>query len=130
MKYDYKTLRLLDLIFLSIFFLGGILLMFYKYLLNAKPHPLIFYITVTASGLFVLIYIIIYYLMPLKKLDLNYFRNIIIGIIGGIAVWILSSTTYAAFKEDFWLSLNNLIIKVGMAIFIILIGYIVCKKKK
>jgi len=127
---NYDVLQLLDTIFLGIFFLGVLTLMFYQYILNQQANSIFFYISVTSMGLFLLIGILRSYFMPLKKLDIEYFRNIITGISGGIVVWILSSTNYSSFKADFWLAANNLIIKMSIAIFIILIGYIICKKRE
>ena len=124
-----KIIDLLDSIFLSIFILGVLSLMGFQYILNEKPHPLLFYVSITSFGLFLVTFLIKYYLAPLKKLDIDFFRNIIIGITGGIVVWILSTTNLSSFRTDFWLSSNNLLVKLGFAIFTILIGYIICKKK-
>ncbi len=111
----------------KIFILSVLVLMFYKYFLDVKPPIIVIGITMTSIGVF-LITLLLDRFLSLKDSDLDYFRNIMIGISGGLAVWILSATDFS-FKDGFWLTMNGFLIRVGFAIMVILIGYSVCKKK-
>lgn len=130
MKERQKLTLFIDRIFFFTFIGCVAVLMFYYYILHEVAHPFVFYIAASSAGLFTIIWLVKGYLLPLRTLDLEYFRNIVIGIIGGIVVWILSTTSKAGFEADFWLSLNELFVKIGIAIFVILIGYIICRHGK
>ena len=112
----------------SIFFVSTLTLMFYKYFLNAVPPFLVSYISATSIGIG-LVFLLLNRFLSLKDSDLDYFKNIMIGVSGGLAVWVLSEIDFT-FKEGFWLTVNGLLVRAGFAIVIILIGYSICKKKK
>lgn len=113
---------------LALFFTSVLILMFYTYFLDAKPPVFIIYITLTSMGVG-LVTLLLDDFLSIKALDLDYFKNIMIGISGGLAVWVLSETDFS-FKEGFWLTINGFLIRLGFSIMIILIGYSICKKKK
>ena len=113
---------------IAIFISSVLVLMFYKYFLDVKPPIIVIGITITSIGVF-LITLLLDRFLSLKDSDSDYFKNIMIGISGGLAVWVLSETDFS-FKEGFWLTMNGFAIRVGFAIMVILIGYKICKKKK
>lgn len=65
----------------------------------------------------------------IKKVDFEYFRMVMIGIVGGLVVWILTGLNLSS-KGDFWISLNNVIIRGLISLSIIVIGFIISIKRK
>ncbi len=108
------------------FFVGTLIMMFFFYILKQTPPLTLSYFSITSFGVF-LVTMLFNSFLSLKHIDIDYFRNVMIGISGGLAVWIFSGVDLAF--EDGWLSINSLIVRLGFALMIILIGYSVCKKK-
>ncbi len=111
----------------ALFFAGTLMLMFYKYILNEQPATFLFYITISSLGVG-LVSLLLNSFLSMKDYDLDYFKNIMIGISGGLAVWVFSEIDLS-FKEGFWLTINEFMIRVGFSLMIILIGYSLYKKK-
>jgi Co/Zn/Cd efflux system component len=124
-----KTIPLFNTLFISMFILSAFILFSIQYIFEKTPYSFISYIAITSLGLFLVINLVGYF-TSIKKMDIDFFRDIIIGIAGGSAVWILSTTNLSSFKINFWLSINDLITKIGIVIILILISYIICKKPK
>lgn len=113
---------------LAFFFLGMLSSIFFRYILGQQPPTIFFYISITSLGIF-LISLLINAFWGIKSIDVDYFRNVMIGVAGGLAVWVFSGADFT-FKNGFWLSINQFLIRMGFAIMILLIGYSICKKKK
>mgnify|MGYP001575066917 CR=1 FL=1 len=112
----------------ALFFSSVSVLMFYTYFLNARPPFFISYLALTSFG-FGVVSFLLYNFLEVKDYDIDYFKNIMIGLSGGFAVWILSEMDFS-FKKGFWLTVNGFLLRTGFAIAVILIGYRICKKKK
>lgn len=112
----------------SLFFISVLILIFYIYFLDESPPVFLSYVVATSMGVG-LVFLLLDRFLSIKDFDLSYFKNIMIGVSGGLAVWVLSEIDFS-FKEGFWLTVNWFLVRLGFAIMVILIGYGICKKKK
>ena len=78
-------------------------------------------ISITLFGLS-LVVLILNHLEKLKIKDSDYFRNVLIGVISGLSVWILTTTDFT-FSKGFWLGINDILSKVGLGAVVLIIGY-------
>lgn len=76
-----------------------------------------------------IISLVVYSFLGLKLEAPKYFENVMIGVAGGLAVWVFS-TINLSFEEGFWLGINDILIKFGFSLFIILLGYKIIKKSR
>ena len=125
-KIDF--IKIVNRLFLVIFILSTGILAFYLYLIKESPPTSIGYIGLTAFGLFFVLTLIKGYFLKLKDIDLDFFRNIMTGVSGGIAVWLLSSINFSALKTNFLVTFNEILVNLGLAVLVILIAYLICKK--
>jgi len=65
----------------------------------------------------------------LREIDFEYFRNIMIGIAGGLAVWFASTIRWDLINDDPILGVSYLIGKIGISFVIIYLGFLICRRK-
>jgi len=106
---------------LVVFLISSLISFCYIYLLGINPPTLVIYISITTLGI-VLVSVLLERLFCLRDIDLDYFKNIMVGISGGIAVWLLTEIDFT-FKDGFLLTINGALIKIGFSLVILLIGY-------
>ena len=85
-------------------------------------------IAITLFGFFLVTFLFSMFI-NLKNEDSDYFRNVIIGIAGGLAVWFFSGINFS-FPNGILLGLNDMIIKLAISFMVLYLGYLVCKKKE
>jgi len=62
-----------------------------------------------------------------KIKDYDYFRNVLIGIFGGLTVWFFSTIDFS-FSNGIMLGINNILIKLGFGVLILVLGYKLLRK--
>lgn len=63
-----------------------------------------------------------------KKEDLDYFRSVVGGVVGGLIVLLLIKINFSSY-EDFWLSFHQNMQLIIWGLLIIVVGYLICRDK-
>ncbi len=117
--------RLIDSIAGYIFYTSILLLMIINFTsLELKIKQIISPIAITLFGLSMSL-ILFSGFLDLKIKDFEYFRSILIGIFGGLTVWLFSTINFK-FPNGIILGINNVLLKLGFGIMVLLIGYKIC----
>lgn len=82
------------------------------------------YAGVTFLGLFLLSIYLSFVFHTIKKMDKDYFKNIMVGVSGGLAVWVFSGTKWDMSK-GFWLAINGIVTRILIFLGIIFIGFVI-----
>jgi len=85
-------------------------------------------IAITFFGLSMVLFLL-FIIFNLKNIDFEYFRNVMIGIAGGLAVWVFSTINLNP-SDGLLIGLNKIMVKVGISLMILYFGYVICRKKK
>lgn len=112
------------LFFLSTIFMIGINFINFELAIKQILAPIMLFLF--GLSLFILLFLQVH---QLKEKDYEYFRNIMIGIAGGLAVWFASTIRWDLISEQPLLGLNYLIGRIGICLAIIYVGFLTCRKK-
>ena len=111
----------------KIFFFASMAIMFYLiFPINITIKQFLAPIAITFFGISI-ISLVVYSFLGLKLKAPKYFENVMIGVAGGLSVWVFSTIDFS-FKNGFLLGINDILTKVGFSLLIILIGYSIVKK--
>lgn len=113
------------LFFLSTIFMLGINFIDFDLTIKQILAPIMLFLF--GLSLFILLFLQVH---ELKEKDYDYFRNIMIGIAGGLAVWFASTIRWDLISEQPLLGINYLISRFGISLVIIYIGFLICRKKE
>lgn len=97
------------------------------YIFDKNSSEDLIYFGITFMGLFLLFVYLGFVFHTIKEIDRNYFRNVMVGVSGGLAVWVFGGIKWDISK-GFWLAINGVIAKVILSLAIIFIGFLVYRK--
>lgn len=114
--------KLMNKIASYVFYISILLLMLVNFIpLKLKMKQIIAPIAITLFGLSLVIVLFSGFL-DLKLKDFEYFRNVLIGIFGGLTVWFFSTIDFS-FPNGVMLGINDILIKLGFGVIVLIIGY-------
>ena len=122
--------KTIDRIARYIFYSSILLLIIVNFVpFDLKVNQIIAPIAITLFGISLLL-VILSSFWDFKIKDYDYFRNVLIGIFGGLTVWFLSTIDFS-FPNGTMLGINDILLKLGFGIIVLVIGYkLVGRKKK
>jgi ABC-type uncharacterized transport system permease subunit len=116
-----KQNKKIDTIAGYIFYMSIFLLIIVNFTpLALRAKQIIMPIAITLFGLSIVIFLFSAF-GELRVKDFEYFRAVLIGILGGLTVWFLSTIDFS-FPDGIMLGINDILIKLGFGIMILLIG--------
>ncbi len=118
----------IDKIARYIFYISILLLVLVNFVpFELKIKQIISPIAITLFGLS-LVTILISGFLDLKLKDFDYFRTVLIGIFGGLTVWFLSTIDFS-FSKGIRFGINDILIKLGFGIIVLVMGYKIVGRK-
>jgi ABC-type uncharacterized transport system permease subunit len=121
--------KLIDKIASYIFYFSILLLIIVNFIpFEIKIKQIIAPVAITLFGLSLVI-VLLRGFFDLKLRDFDYFRNVLIGIFGGLTVWFFSTIDFS-FPNGIMLGINDILVKLGFGMMILLIGYKIVGRKK
>lgn len=84
-------------------------------------------IAITLFGLSTFFFLV-YLVGNLKQVNYEYFKSIMVGISGGLAVWISTTINLNLIHQDLLLGLNEIMSKIVISLGIIIVGYLFYRK--
>ncbi len=121
--------RLIDKIGVNLFWIGLLLMTTVSFVpLKQEIKYIIAPIAVTLWGLSLVILIFSSF-WKFKIKDYDYFRNVLIGIFGGLTVWFFSTIDFS-FPNGIMLGINGILVKLGYGMIVLVIGYKLLERKE
>lgn len=122
--------KLIDKIASIVFWISSLLLLIVSFVpLERKIKYVISPIALILWGISLLI-VVSSGFWDLKIKDYDYFRNVLIGIFGGLTVWFLSKIDLS-FPNGIMVGINDILIRLIFGVMVLVIGYkLVGRKEK